>query len=117
MSTRKTGSLREEEAGRFLEQAGIRILEKNFRSRRGEIDLVGHDGEFLVFFEVKYRSGPGCGSPEEAVGALKQHKICRASDYYRYLHNIGDDAPVRYDVIAMTDREIKWFKNAFEYIG
>lgn len=115
MNSRKTGSIKEEEAGRYLEQAGIRIVARNFYSRRGEIDLIGYDGEWLVFFEVKYRSGRKGGDPGEAVGRAKQLKICRTSDYYRFRNGIGDGHPVRFDVVAMTDEQIRWIQNAFEY--
>ena len=90
-------------------------MEKNFRNRFGEIDLIGYDGEYLVFFEVKYRKSKDAGYGEEAVNAHKQHKICRVSDYYRTIHGIGDFTPLRYDVIAINGEEIRWVRDAFSY--
>ena len=80
--------------------------------------MIGYDGEYLVFFEVKYRrSASGRGSAAEAVGITKQKKICRVSDYYRLIHKCPSDMPIRYDVIAIDGDEIQWFRNAFAYYG
>ena len=72
---RKLGSQKEALAAGYLEAQGCRILEKNYRNRRGEIDLILEDGGFLVFAEVKYRSTERNGLPEEAVDIRKQQKI------------------------------------------
>ena len=105
----------EEKASAFLEEQGVRILERNFRCRQGEIDLVGiHEG-CLVFVEVKYRRNERSGMPEEAVGAGKQMKICRVSDYFRIRNKNYQDMQVRYDVVAIGGEEIRWYKNAFFY--
>ena len=80
----------------------MRILERNFRrGRNGEIDIIGRDGKYLVFVEVKYRSGDEKGNAAEAVTTAKQRTICRVADYYRYLHHYGEDTWVRYDVVAI----------------
>ncbi|MCI8354270.1 MAG: YraN family protein [Lachnospiraceae bacterium] len=105
----------EEKASAFLEEQGVRILERNFRCRQGEIDLVGiHEG-CLVFVEVKYRRNERSGMPEEAVGAGKQMKICQVSDYFRIRNKKYQDMQVRYDVVAIGGEEIRWYKNAFFY--
>ena len=105
----------EEKASAFLEEQGVRILERNFRCRQGEIDLVGiHEG-CLVFVEVKYRRNERSGMPEEAVGAGKQMKICRVSDYFSIRNKKYQDMQVRYDVVAIGGEEIRWYKNAFFY--
>ena len=67
MNKREVGAAYEEAAAVFLEKNGVRILERNFRCRQGEIDLIGRDGEYLVFFEVKYRKNADAGLPAEAV--------------------------------------------------
>ena len=59
--------------------SGMRILEKNYRCREGEIDLVAMDGSYLVFVEVKYRRDQHAGHPAEAVDARKQRKIVRTA--------------------------------------
>lgn len=117
MNKRELGTEKETAAAAFLENCGVRILERNFRCRQGEIDLIGRDGEYLVFFEVKYRKNETAGHPAEAVGRQKQRTICRVSDYYRYGRQYGMDCAVRYDVIAVMDQQISWYRNAFDYIG
>lgn len=95
----------------------MRILERNFRrGRNGEIDIIGRDGKYLVFVEVKYRSGDEKGNAAEAVTTAKQRTICRVADYYRYLHHYGEDTWVRYDVVAIQGEALHWIPNAFRII-
>lgn len=112
---RSLGSFYEEQAIRYLQQYDVRIVDRNFRNRFGEIDLIGYDGDTLVFFEVKYRSGDTSGYAEEAVGVKKRHTICRVSDYYRVIHEISDNTAIRFDVLAINDSKIRWIRNAFNY--
>lgn len=116
MNKRKIGSITEEMAAVYLKEQGVHIVEKNFRNRYGEIDLIGYDGAYLVFFEVKYRTTCRSGCPEEAVGLQKQKQICRVADYYRCTHRISLQTPIRYDVIAMEQDTIRWYQNAFEHV-
>lgn len=115
MNTRKTGTEYEKEAEAFLKKYNVRITERNFRNRFGEIDLIGYDGEYLVFFEVKYRAGEKSGYAEEAVNYKKQRSICKVADYYRVLKGVSDFSPIRFDVIAIRGNEIHWIKDAFSY--
>lgn len=116
MNTRQTGNAYEQIAVQYLEKQGMKILERNFRrGRNGEIDIIGRDGKYLVFVEVKYRSGMEMGSAAEAVTPAKQKKICSVADYYRYLHKYDDSTWMRYDVIAIQGEEIKWIQNAFPH--
>ena len=109
------GKAYEEKAAAFLAKRGFQVLERNFRCRQGEVDLVGvHEG-CLVFVEVKYRKNRTSGMPEEAVGEGKQRKICRVSDYFRIRHPEYCAMQVRYDVIAVCAEETRWYKNAFFY--
>lgn len=116
MNTRKKGTEYEQIAAKYLQDHGIIISEYNYRNRQGEIDIIGKDGEYTVFFEVKYRRDNASGQPAEAVGYNKQRKICKVADYYRMLHQIGDFSPVRYDVVAICGTEIMWYQNAFAHI-
>ncbi len=115
-NNRETGSIYEERAGKYLESLGFTILEKNFRTRQGEIDLIGKEAEFLVFIEVKHRRSPSCGLPEEAVNLKKQRTICRVSDVYRMKHGLGE-VPMRFDVVADLNGKMELFRNAFYYIS
>lgn len=116
MNTRKKGTEYEQVTAGYLQRQGVNILEHNYRNRRGEIDLIGRDGEYTVFFEVKYRRNDRKGAPAEAVNFAKQKTICRVADYYRMTHGIGEFSAVRYDVIAIEGETITWYKNAFLHV-
>ena len=109
---RAEGSRYEQTAGEYLEEQGYEIICFNYRCRTGEIDIIAKDGEYLVFCEVKYRTGPGKGSPLEAVDARKQRKIFQAAMYYLTEHHISD-VPCRFDVIGIEGTRIQLVKNAF----
>lgn len=116
MNKRATGNAWEQQAAEYLEERGMRIRERNFRSRQGEIDLIGCHNGYLVFVEVKYRSGREMGCAAEAVDQRKQRRICRTADFYRQLHGLGESTAVRYDVVAVQEGETEWFQNAFPHI-
>ena len=121
MNKRKTGSYYEDLACEYLIENGAKIICRNFRSRKGEIDIVARDGKYLAFIEVKYRTTVRFGEPEAAVNPRKQKVICRVSDFYRKRYGISDNCPIRYDVVAIKVDEtsaihIIWHKNAFSYI-
>lgn len=115
MNQREKGKAYEEQAARYLAEHGFVLLEKNFRSRQGEVDLIGFHENCLVFVEVKYRKSASAGLPEEAVGSQKQSRICQASDYYRLTHPEEEGRQIRYDVVAICGEEICWHQNAFPY--
>jgi ribonuclease HII len=115
---RSVGSAWEIRAAGYLQSRGVRILEHSFRSRQGEIDLIGTDAEdTLLFIEVKYRKNDRYGTAAEAVTEEKQRTISEVSDFYRYIHHIGDGQRMRYDVVAIEDGDISWIRNAFPYRG
>ena len=109
---RALGSRYEAEAAAFLEHLGYRILEQNYRDRRGEIDLVAKEGRYLVFVEVKYRVDGRNGFPAEAVTLQKQQHIRRTARYYLYSHRCGE-IPCRFDVVSILGKEICWIRDAF----
>ena len=76
---RKTGTDCEARAAAFLESRGVQILCRNYRTRYGEVDLIGLDGPYLIFVEVKYRSSGKMGSPLEAVDYRKRQKIMQTA--------------------------------------
>ena len=115
MNKRKIGTAWEEAAAEFLTKNGYVILEKNFRCKEGEIDLVAKDGEYLVFVEVRSRRTAGSGHPLESVNIAKQRKICRVSRYYMLKRRISPDTAIRYDVISVLGSEMELVKNAFAY--
>jgi len=94
------GSSGELAAQVYLRGLGYKIIEKNFKCKIGEIDIIARDGNTLVFIEVKTRSSFTFGLPEEAVTARKIHKIHLIGDYYRSLHKELPEL-TRIDVIAV----------------
>ncbi len=100
---------------------GAHILERNYRCRQGEVDIIALDGRYLCFIEVKFRNNPKYGEPQEAVNRSKQKRICNVSEFYLYSKYKSFDVPVRYDVIAVSPNDgmytLNWIKNAFEYTG
>lgn len=115
-NTRSIGKEKEEQAAAYLAERGVQLLCKNFRCKCGEIDLIGQDKEYLVFFEVKYRRNGEFQNPLAAVGYTKQKKICRTADFYRYTRGLSPETPVRYDVVGICREEIVWIQNAFPHI-
>lgn len=114
-NTRKTGSDFENLACTYLRQQGVAILQKNFRVRQGEIDIIGMQKGILIFFEVKYRKNKKNGLSQEAVGIKKQRQVCKVALFYLAFHNIPVSHPCRFDVIAMNGNEIEWIQNAFSF--
>ena len=113
---RALGAAKEEKAALYLERQGVHILERNFRDRNGEIDIIGEEGDTLIFVEVKYRNSSAFGGPAEAVTKEKQKKISGTALYYLHLHGISC-RQVRFDVVAVTDMGIEWIRDAFPYTG
>lgn len=116
MNKRKTGKEYEDRAAQYLEANGVTILERNYRNRKGEIDLIGRDDTYLIFIEVKYRKDNQKGEPAEAVNFTKQRNICRVADYYRMTHGIGEFEAIRYDVVSCCGEKVYWYQNAFAHI-
>ncbi|MCI8892201.1 MAG: YraN family protein [Eubacterium sp.] len=114
-NNRAVGADYEQKAAQYLETLGYRILERNFRCRMGEIDLIAMEGRYLVFLEVKYRTDLRTGTPQEAVNDRKQKKICRAASYYCKIRRISTEQPCRFDVAACRAEEWTLIRNAFDY--
>lgn len=117
LNKRKLGDAEERKAVSFLENAGYIIVERNFRCRQGEIDIIAKDGDILCFVEVKFRSNSYAGSPGEAIGLRKQQTIYRVAEYYIYKKGISFDIPCRFDAVTIEGDDIKLIKNAFGSIS
>ena len=85
----------------FLKTQGYQILERNYRCKKGEIDLIAREGQYLVFVEVKYRSTNESGLPEEAVDLRKQRQISRVAAWYLTEKGLDIYTPCRFDVVAI----------------
>lgn len=113
---KRLGAEGENAACAFLSDQGVRILERNFRCRFGEIDIIAIEQNCRIMIEVKTRKDEDQGFPGEAVDRRKQYKICRVFDYYRMKYQLSDEISVRFDVIEVDkEMECHWIKNAFEY--
>ena len=77
------------------------------------IDLIGRDGRYLVFFEVKYRKTARNGIPAEAVGYVKQQRIRYTAQFYLYSRHYQEDMPCRFDVVSILGDQISWIRDAF----
>jgi putative endonuclease len=119
---RELGEAGEAAAQAFLRQRGVKILAANFRCKAGEIDLVGQDGETVVFAEVKTRLSLAFGPPELAVHIRKQRQIVRTAEWFLAAKRLGDIS-CRFDVLAVTFPEedeaphIEWVRDAFPAEG
>ena len=98
---RSVGKRGEEEAARFLDKRGLTILDRNVRSRLGEIDLVARDGKTLVFVEVRTQREREGDPPEASVREGKQRRLGRLAQHYLKWKRLGE-VSCRFDVVAVT---------------
>jgi len=106
------GDAGEEQALLFLQEQGLNLVERNFRCKGGEIDLVMQDGRGLVFVEVRKRAGNGYGGAAASVTARKQARLVIAAQTFLQRYNMPP--PCRFDVIAIDGAAMEWLKNAIE---
>lgn len=115
----RAGQRAEELAAAFLSTRGWEILERNFRRRLGELDLVARRDGVLVIVEVRTRAGSRYGSAAASVDRRKQQRIVRAAQQLLQQRRDLSRLPVRFDVIVVTEPEtanprIEWIRHAFE---
>ena len=108
--TKDSGDIGETLAENILKEKGYTIVEKNFRSRFGEIDIVAKDGDELVFVEVKTRWSNRYGKPEEAVTAKKLSRIKRTIDYYLLINKVKMKYRLEVVAIQIENNEVKSVK-------
>ena len=117
MNTRKTGQHYENMAVAYLEKQGYRILQRNYRCRYGEIDIIARNTGYLVFVEVKYRKTVDSTAAFEAVDIRKQRKICGVARWYLTEKHIGENVKCRFDVVGIQGENVRVIKNAFDYLA
>ncbi|MBM4295578.1 MAG: YraN family protein [Deltaproteobacteria bacterium] len=98
---RQLGDKGEDLAAAALKKQGYKILERNYHTPLGEIDLIARHQGYLVFIEVKTRKSLRFGRPEEAVTATKQKRLQRLAEYYMKQKRLKEQ-PLRFDVVAIT---------------
>lgn len=117
VSTQTLGKQGELLAEQYLAQKGFTLIERNFNSRFGEIDLIMLDKDCLVFVEVRQRKNTLYGSPLETISAAKQKKLRRTAQCYCQLKAIPSRQALRFDVVGIISgkqqNSIEWVPNAF----
>ena len=111
VNTVKSGNKGEDKAVRYLRLHGYKILDRNFRCRWGEIDIICEKKGAIIFVEVKKRASDLFGGGAAAVGHAKRERIIKTAQ--TYLMNIDAEREVRFDVIEITDGRLNHIKNAF----
>ena len=116
-TTKGIGDRAERQAEAFLLQHGLSTLERNYRSKVGEVDLIMKHRKSLVFVEVRYRKNTHFGSGSDTVDNRKQHKLILAAQYYLQQHRLTDAIACRFDVVSITGNldnpHFDWLQNAF----
>ncbi len=112
MRRRNIGFSKENEAVLFLKSKGYKILERNFHSKFGEIDIIALNGNTLVFVEVRSKSYTYFGYAEETIDRRKIEKIVKTAQFYIVKNGI-QNLNIRFDVITFNKEEIEHLKNAF----
>lgn len=105
------GAAAEDRALAYLAAQGLTPVDRNFRCKAGELDLIMRSGETLVFVEVRQRSGSGYGGAAASVTATKQQRLLRAAQFY--LQRFRFPPPCRFDVVAIEGEHIDWLRDAF----
>lgn len=97
----------------YLQANGLHLLQRNFFSRYGEIDLIMRDGNTIVFIEVRYRKNRHYGGAAASVTPAKQQRIIKTALHYQQKNALHD--AMRFDVVAVegNDSKIEWIQNAF----
>ena len=116
----RTGKIGEDYTASLLENRGWQILERNYHSRYGEIDIIARDGQYIVFVEVKTRRSTGLTHPLAAVTKAKQQKLIKTALLYLSEHPEAQSLDCRFDVAGVTTDSagtvlhMDYIENAFE---
>jgi len=105
----------EQHAASYLEESGYKIVEKNFRSRRGEVDIIAVRGGVIVFCEVKSWTSFGAAELEHAIGTRKRGRIIDASRHFLYRNPWYRDFEMRFDIVLVSGQhmDIRHIEGAF----
>jgi putative endonuclease len=118
INSNKTGQQAEDSACQYLTTQGLSLIERNYFSPRGEIDLIMKDNSTTVFIEVRYRSNSRFGSGAESVDQRKQKKLLATAAYYLQKNPKAARGACRFDVISLTtnngEQQLDWIPDAFQ---
>lgn len=111
------GQTAERMAERYLRRKGLKLLERNYRTKAGEIDLIMQHADDWVFVEVRYKHSDDWVSPAESITVQKQRKVIKAAQQYLLKHDKQGQKSGRFDVILMSgdlkSPDIEWLQHAF----
>ena len=110
-SKKHLGDEAERTAERYLLKRGLSLVDKNYRTRFGEIDLIMRDDDALVFIEVRLRKNDDFGGAAASIGAHKQRRIVAAAQ--QYIAALRHPPPCRFDAVLIMGTKIEWLKDAF----
>jgi putative endonuclease len=118
MDRAQTGRKAEDIAISFLSEQGLRVLLRNYRRRRGELDVVAQEREVLVIAEVRTRASDEYGGAAASITVRKQRRIVSAAKQLLQANKDWARLPVRFDVLVVSDLEadeprVEWIKHAF----
>ncbi len=116
MNKRELGKEKETAACLYLEDRGFFILERNYWTRFGELDVIAREDGVLVFVEVKYRKNDSYGGAGYSVTGKKKKTICRCAMWYLMKQKISGSVSMRFDVLLIEGERITHIRNAFEAI-
>ncbi len=110
------GSRAEKLALNFLKKQGLKLIQKNYSCRYGEIDIVMQDSDYLVFVEVRYRKSMQFGGALASIDQRKQQKLRNSAEHYLN-HHKKVDTPCRFDILCINGDlrkpQMDWIQNAF----
>ena len=109
------GGRGEDDAAQFLARHGLALVERNYRTRLGEIDLIAREGETLVFIEVRLRNDSSFGGALASITPRKRSRIVVAAR--QYLMRFARVPPCRFDVVCIEHGEPTWIRGAFDTQG
>lgn len=119
-TTGSIGTQAEIWAQTYLEQQGLTLVTRNYRTTRGEIDLIMQDNNTLVFVEVRLRGNARHGSAKESINPTKQHRLIFAAEHYLQTKKLFNQAQCRFDAICLDKDpdnnnryQVEWLRNAF----
>lgn len=108
-NTTEVGNLAEDRALDYLLRQGLVLIERNVRSRRGELDLVMREGATLVFVEVRQRRSARFGGAAASITATKRARLWRSAEYY--LLRYPDPPPCRFDAVCIDGDALTWLRH------
>lgn len=111
------GDIAEKIATKYIQKQRLRIIEANYKSRWGEIDLIALDNDILVFIEIRYRKSTNFGTALETVDNNKRQRIIKTAQYFLFNNPQYEKLDARFDLIGLTGElekpDIEWFQAAF----